>query len=714
MYCICSNNQNLPSRIQEDLTLTEGTYHVKGVHYVQKGASLNISEGVTLLFEEDAIIRVDGSIKAIGSPNNLINITSSNPRLPGTGLVVNGVSAIESIDLKYVRFNYMKKPISFEFRWSRESVNITECVFKNSNYEGAAIEIKEIDNLLTPQKIQFNIVDNTFSNNTSSILISNITSDLLSVDVRRNVITRNEYTGRRRNGIFTSPVFMTYNSYQRNDKPVISDNSIFDNFFSLYYQDTFDVGRTNISVIGNASQLDLSGNYFGDSSNKEIEKTFDYTSANYQAPYLFYSDLLPSPPSYLNGHFYHVEVNEKRLDETMIFSQHPKTVKTIEMKHNRSVRDGENFAVIYHYLKNDSVYSIPIRHQLKWSSSNTKVKISLSGNFEKLSDIGYLEVSGLYDSDGMDVPILFIGKKGIVNSELRNFIPQKGAQYDINLPDEINEKDSIITYNPNKEIITDKSLISKEIKTKSKYYDYGFFIGNSMYFGDVNTSTFSIDPRNMRPNGGLRFGYQISEKLHIGLQNNYMIISGSDQPRNNKNPNARGTTFERNISFRTTIIDACIMLEYNLLKYKSIKGYVPSLFIGSNAYYFKPMAQVNDKGTWYDLRSIGTEGQTIDGAQNQYDKIMYGIPFGAAVKRHLKQNVILSLSYTYTKIFTDYLDDVSTGFYPDPDKLIEANPDLGETAVILSNPGNQTEQRSYSDDYDGYGYWGFTITMKIQ
>jgi len=51
---------------------------------------------------------------------------------------------------------------------------------------------------------------------------------------------------------------------------------------------------------------------------------------------------------------------------------------------------------------------------------------------------------------------------------------------------------------------------------------------------------------------------------------------------------------------------------------------------------------------------------------------MFGIPFGASIKRHITQKTIVSLSYTYNKIFTDYLDDVSTDLYPDGDALAQA------------------------------------------
>ncbi|MBT8326621.1 MAG: hypothetical protein KJP21_02790 [Bacteroidia bacterium] len=708
--------QKLPLHIRNDLTLDAGVYTVTGTHYLSKEATLSIKPGVTLIFEKDATIRIDGGIKAIGEANNLINVTSTDKTRPGNGFVINGVRPNQDVEFKLVRFNYIKKPISFEFRWSRNSVKLTKNVIKNSLYEGAAIEVKDIDNLLTEKLIPFEFKDNTFCNSTSSILISNITSDLLTIDFDNNVITRNEYTGRSRNGIFTSPVYMTYNHYQRNDVPTLTENSIFDNFYSLYYEDTFDIGRTNLSVIGNADMMDLSGNYFGNPEKREIEETFDFISANFQAPFLYFDSTLTLPPSYLNGHFYEVLVNSEELDERMIFSAYNGEINTVEMRYNRPVIDGEDFGVFYHFISGDSIKSIRIKHTLKWTEGNQYLKISLNEKLKKYGLEGYLEVNGLYDSDGMDVPTLYLGKKGLLDPEFRGFVPQGYIAYasPYDLPKR-NPNDTIVAYNPNSKTLLDTSLFNGSMLSLIKgYYDYGVFIGNSIYFGDLNKTVVSVNPRNMRPNGGLRFGYQATEKLRFGFRNSYMLIAGSDQPKGNNSSNIRGTTFERDLSFRTTIIDASVLVEYNLLKFKQSSSFVPSVFAGGNMFYFKPMAQVDGEGKWYDLRSIGTEGQTINGANNQYRKVMYGIPFGASIKRHISQFTIVSLSYTYNKTFTDYLDDVSTGYYPDPQDLMDANPVLGPTAVKLSNPGNQPERRSYSDDNDGYGYWGLTFTYKIR
>ena len=697
----------LPTHIRENLTLENGVYSVKGMVYAKKGTTVTLGPGVTLRFGPDAALRIDGSIISKGEPNKLVTIESEDFKKPGNGIVVKGVSTSDVVEISYSRFNHLKKPLSFEFRWSRASVDIKKNVFKNSHFDGAAIQVQEIDNLLTEERIQFGLNNNTFCNNTSSILLSNITSDLLSISFNGNVVTRNSYTGRKRNGIFTSPLFMTYNKYQKNETPSVSSNSIFDNFYSIYFNEEALIGRTNISVIGNADKLDLSNNYFGQPRRHEIEETFDFVSANYSAPYLYTDNILERPSKDVNGHFYDIKLNGAELMDDFIFEDNLDLINHIQFTFNRSVVEGSDFKVVYHYLASDSIYSVNIPYDLKWSDNNTKVKVSITEKFKKVTDQGFLEINGFYDSEGIDVPTLFLGRNGIRDPRLRTYIPQNNATTIISE----NDKEEVVS--PTESIDFESILNATLVNLKQNYFDFGVFVGNSIYFGDVNRTAVTLNPRHMKPNGGIRFGYQVAEKFRVEVLNHYMIIAGSDRG-NNLSENERGTHFERNLSFRTTIIDASLMMEYNLVPFKKITTFVPSVFTGAGVYYFKPMGQVEGSDTWYDLRSIGTEGQTLNGTQNQYKKIMFSVPYGVSIKRHLTQNTVVSLSYTYNKIFTDYLDDISVGTYPDSQALENANPDLGDIAVQLSNPGNQSGQRSYSSKNDGYGFWGLGFTFKIQ
>lgn len=74
-------------------------------------------------------------------------------------------------------------------------------------------------------------------------------------------------------------------------------------------------------MVGSASQLDVSNNYFGNPKNKEIEKTFNFVSANFRAPTLFYNNVDNKPSAKINGHFYKVLLDGEELSELLYFEK---------------------------------------------------------------------------------------------------------------------------------------------------------------------------------------------------------------------------------------------------------------------------------------------------------------------------------------------------------------------------------------------------------
>lgn len=175
---------------------------------------------------------VEGAIILEGKKNHLIDLYSINPDKPGKGILVKGDDN-SSVILNYVRFKYLSKPVHLEKNWLRNSLKVSNCIFKFSEIYGAGIEINDIDNVLVDKIIEIKIENNTFSNNCGSLLISNISSENINTS-KGNVITRNEYIGRDRNGMFTSPVFFNYNISSNPQSPVFNSNSVFNNFSNLF------------------------------------------------------------------------------------------------------------------------------------------------------------------------------------------------------------------------------------------------------------------------------------------------------------------------------------------------------------------------------------------------------------------------------------------------------------------------------------------------
>ena len=126
-------------------------------------------------------------------------------------------------------------------------------------------------------------------------------------------------------------------------------------------------------------------------------------------------------------------------------------------------------------------------------------------------------------------------------------------------------------------------------------------------------------------------------------------------------------------------------------------------------FYFNPQTTLN--GETYDLQPLGTEGQ-FQG--NEYLLTQPAIAFGGGFKIDISYDWSINLELSARRLFTDYLDDVSTT-YPDFDDLEEAR---GDIAVQLSDrslngisePGRQ---RGNSQDRDMYFFVGFTLAYNF-
>lgn len=721
--------KKFPSQINTNTTLEQGNYVLTGNCIVKKGITLILRDGVNILFAKDAEITVEGSIEIKGKRNNLVNFSSNDTDNPGKGIVIRGADN-SSIDICYGRFKFLSKPLHIEKNWLRNEINIRNNVFKFSEIYGACIEINDIDNVLSEKAVSVTIENNTFSNNSGSLLITNISSENINTNLSGNVITRNEYIGRDRNGMFTSPVFFNYNYTTNPQKPIFYNNSVFDNYSNLFFEDTLSVDYTNICVVGSADRLNVSNNYFGNPRNKEIEKTFDFVSANFRAPTLYFNKIEDKPDPNLNGHFYKVMINgDEELNELLAIEKLKSGISTIDLTFNRPVTNAEKYSIKYFYYYKDTLFSKQLKHKLNWAEGNRQVTIELNDHLLSKEKNGYLYIDGFFDENGMDVPALFIGKKQFLkNNELElvitNFI-KRIARKDlvvkesriantqntsVEKPSEEKIKELVLYYSKYDSTIDNTDTIIKVLLT-SHFWEAGVFAGNALYWGDLVTTTVGFSLSNARPAVGIRARYHFTDYLQVNLLANYMVIAGTDDKQTVLG-RQRGTGYERGLSFRTYIFDIGSTIEMDLMKYRTVKSYIPSIFAGFNVYNFTPTAQVD--GKWYKLRPVGTEGQTLAGGPGPYKKWSYGIPVGFSIKRHFGQNNIVGLSYTYNKLFTDYLDDVSTGTYPNADELKSRNPGLGETAVKLSNPNQQEGRRSASADYDGYGYWGFTWTHKFE
>ncbi len=231
-------------------------------------------------------------------------------------------------------------------------------------------------------------------------------------------------------------------------------------------------------------------------------------------------------------------------------------------------------------------------------------------------------------------------------------------------------------------------------------WEAGGWLGSSFYFGDLNTE-FNLKPALA---GGLIGRYNFNERVCLKFSANYGFVSAHDEDSKN--------TFQqtRNLHFRSQIFDGTAQLEFNFLPYihgSKDKFYTPYLFAGLSVFHFQPQAEY--QGEWVDLRPLGTEGQFRG---DEYSTLQGAMAYGIGFKIDLSYEWSLNFELSSRRLFTDYLDDVST-VYPDFDDLEALH---GQIAVDLSDPsipnaegiklGEPGRQRGSSNANDIYVMFG--------
>jgi len=114
---------------------------------------------------------------------------------------------------------------------------------------------------------------------------------------------------------------------------------------------------------------------------------------------------------------------------------------------------------------------------------------------------------------------------------------------------------------------------------------------------------------------------------------------------------------------------------------------------------------------------LSTEGQGIEAGKKEYKLTQFNIPLGIGATYAVSEDIRVGLELGYRKLFTDYLDDVSTT-YADQGALLAAK---GQTAVDLAYRGDEVGAGGYpaaktarggSNVKDGYYYMALTVTVR--
>lgn len=232
--------------------------------------------------------------------------------------------------------------------------------------------------------------------------------------------------------------------------------------------------------------------------------------------------------------------------------------------------------------------------------------------------------------------------------------------------------------------------------------EFGFGVGASHYFGDLNTNASLNRPKF---SAGVFFRKQINNYVGVKLSANYAQLGYSDIYSKNE------TQQIRNLSFNTSIWEIGLSGDFNFFKfYPGVQGYTytPYVSLGVALFSYDPYAILNNEKIF--LRPLGTEGQ---GSALYPDRTPYGtmamaFPISIGFKYNLteKTNLFMEVGYRFTR--TDYLDDVSTTYAPDAfPALPNGNPSVGyilqDRSFELGTPiGLKGRQRGNSLQNDAY------------
>ena len=212
------------------------------------------------------------------------------------------------------------------------------------------------------------------------------------------------------------------------------------------------------------------------------------------------------------------------------------------------------------------------------------------------------------------------------------------------------------------------------IFAQKHYTEAGLFFGVSNYHGDLTPHIMEVNEYNMAFGAFGRYNFN----GHFGIKFHFYkgTLSGTDF-----NAQVLEGDRERNLSFRSDLLELGAQFEYNFLNFQVSKNdhiTTPYIFAGIAGFHFNPQAEYN--GQWFNLQELGTEGQGLEGYAEPYNLLSFAIPVGVGVKFNINHLTNIGLEFGVRTTFTDYLDDVST-VYPDLEALGNIN---GQFATALS------------------------------
>ena len=195
--------------------------------------------------------------------------------------------------------------------------------------------------------------------------------------------------------------------------------------------------------------------------------------------------------------------------------------------------------------------------------------------------------------------------------------------------------------------------------------EFGFNVGASQYFGDLNPN-----PRFNTPNiaFGAFFRKQFGGYVALRVAANYTFLGYSDR-YNSYNE----FMYRRNLSFNTNIYELGVQGDFNFFKFvpgSAYNRFTPYITFGIGIFYYNPYTYYQGQKVY--LRPLGTEGQGSAAYPNRKEYSTWPSVFriGVGIKYNLNRRMNIGLEFVYRFTTTDYIDDVSTTYAPMLSRII--------------------------------------------
>lgn len=256
------------------------------------------------------------------------------------------------------------------------------------------------------------------------------------------------------------------------------------------------------------------------------------------------------------------------------------------------------------------------------------------------------------------------------------------------------------------------ALISFYFTAYTQNVHIGIAGGLSNYQGDLIDKYYVLK----QTNGfiGITVHYELNDQLWLRGTYNFARVNGNDRYISKDDLKLRNLRFESIISEFSIAGEVYLFNMYE-------KRYSPYFFAGLAIFKFNPYTY-DTADTKVYLKPLSTEGQGLSQYPNRkpYSLVQAAIPFGGGLKFAINDDLRVGFEIGIRKLFTDYLDDVSTS-YVDENDLLAAK---GPLAVELSyrsdelTGGNPTypakgTQRGGEKYKDMYYFTGLNISYRI-